>query len=110
MNRINKVLVTLTGVALLGGWTSPAAASEPTADAEAFFTQLGCIGCHGEGAAFHDEINGARGKPVDALARWIRNAPSVKPDTMMPSFIRMLDEPQARALAEWVQQRVATSR
>jgi mono/diheme cytochrome c family protein len=106
-NPIAKLFVTFTAIAVVGGWVSPAAASEPSTDPAVLFTQLGCIGCHGEGAAFHEEIKGAKGKSVDALARWIRDAPSIDPDTIMPSFKGVLDESRARAVAEWVKARVA---
>jgi mono/diheme cytochrome c family protein len=108
MNSMSRAAVTMTVAAILCAWSSTASAAEPAAGSEALFNRLGCVGCHGEGAAFHEEIKGAQGKPVDALARWIRDAPSIKPDTMMPSFARTLDQPQARALAEWVRERVAT--
>lgn len=106
MNSFIKALVTVTGMTMVAGWVSPARASEP--DPAALFNNLGCVGCHGEGAAFHEEIKDAKGKPVDFLARWIRDAPSIDSGTMMPSFKTVVDEPTSRALAEWVKARVQT--
>lgn len=76
-------------------------------DAAKAFNELGCVGCHGDDGIYRDEIKGAIGKPVDQVARWIRNAPSIKPDTDMPSFATAIDEPDSVVLAAWMQDRAA---
>jgi len=89
---------------------SPAAHEHPatrivasTFDPAKAWVDLGCIGCHGEDGVYSDEIAGALGKPVDQVARWIRNAPTIKPGTEMPYFAPRIDEPNSVALARWVQ-------
>jgi len=94
------------GVFLSMGSSTARAAGDPSA----LWDRLGCAGCHGENGPYRSEIRGALGKPVDSVARWIRNAPSIKPDTMMPSFDGKIGEADSRALAEWVQARVAPGR
>ena len=79
----------------------------PAFDAAKAFNDLGCSGCHGDDGIYKDEIKGAIGKPVDQVARWIRNAPSIKPDTDMPNFEHVIDEPNSVALAAWVMDRAA---
>jgi mono/diheme cytochrome c family protein len=76
-------------------------------DPERAWLRLGCSGCHGDGGIFRDETRGALGKPVGDVASWIRDAPSIKPDTDMPSFEDELDEANATVLARWVLQRAA---
>jgi cytochrome c553 len=105
MNTIKRGLMTLIGVGMITGWPT-AALAEPTA----LWTQLGCTGCHGENGFYKEKIKGAIGKPVDAVARWIQNAPSIKPDTMMPSFKGAISDSDSRALAAWVQERAAGMR
>jgi len=71
------------------------------------WTELGCVGCHGDDGVYRDEVKGALGKPVDQVARWIRNAPSIKPGTEMPCFEAIIDAPRSVALAAWVLDRAA---
>jgi mono/diheme cytochrome c family protein len=79
----------------------------PAFDAAKAFNDLGCSGCHGDDGIYRDEIKGAIGKPVDQVARWIRNAPSIKPETDMPNFENVIDAPNSVALASWVMDRAA---
>jgi mono/diheme cytochrome c family protein len=79
----------------------------PAFDPAKAFNDLGCSGCHGDDGIYRDEIKGALGKPVDQVARWIRNAPSIKPGTDMPSFESVIDAPNSSALAHWVMDRAA---
>jgi mono/diheme cytochrome c family protein len=79
----------------------------PAFDAAKAFNDLGCSGCHGDDGIYRDEIKGALGKPVDQVARWIRNAPSIKPDTDMPNFENVIDTQNSVALAGWVMDRAA---
>jgi mono/diheme cytochrome c family protein len=74
----------------------------PAFDPARAWVDLGCIGCHGDDGIYRDEIRGGLGKPVDAVARWIRNAPSIKPHTDMPRFEDRIDEADSVALARWV--------
>lgn len=71
------------------------------------WNQLGCVACHGDDGPFRDKIEGALGKPVAKVARWIRNAPSIDPDTMMPSFEEKIGKHESVALASWVLRRAA---
>jgi mono/diheme cytochrome c family protein len=77
----------------------------PAFDAAKAFVNLGCSDCHGDDGVYRDEIKGSIGKPVDAVARWIRNAPSIKPGTDMPSFQGQIDEQSSIELAKWMQNR-----
>ena len=79
----------------------------PSFDPAKAFNELGCSGCHGDDGIYRDEIKGAIGKPVDQVARWIRNAPSIKSDTEMPNFEKVIDVPSSIALAGWVADRAA---
>jgi len=79
----------------------------PAFDPAKAFNDLGCSGCHGDDGIYRDEIKGALGKPVDQVGRWIRNAPSIKPDTDMPNFENVIDTPNSVALATWVMDRAA---
>ena len=74
-----------------------------TFDPAKAWVDLGCIGCHGDDGVYTDEIKGALGKPVDQVARWIRNAPRIKPGTDMPDFAPSIDETNSVLLARWVQ-------
>src|SRR6185503_15728127 len=78
-----------------------AALPTPAFDPAKAFDDLGCSGCHGDDGIYRDEIKGALGKPVDQVARWIRNAPSIKPDTDMPNFENVIDAQNSVALAGW---------
>jgi mono/diheme cytochrome c family protein len=84
-----------------------AALPTPAFDPAKAFNDLGCSGCHGDDGIYRDEIKGALGKPVDQVGRWIRNAPSIKPDTDMPNFENVIDAPNSVALAGWVMDRAA---
>jgi len=78
---------------------APSAPSDPKRS----FEQLGCVSCHGKGAPFEAQLAQATHKPAADVARWIRNPEQFRPGTVMPSFARVLDEPSALALAEWLQ-------
>jgi len=56
------------------------------------FDQLGCVGCHGKGAAYEAKLQQALGKPAAEVARWIRNPELYRPGTPMPTFASVLDE------------------
>ncbi|QRK10117.1 cytochrome c [Archangium violaceum] len=75
---------------------------------EQLFTQLGCAGCHAEGARYRAVLKRSREKPTAEVARWIRNPQASAPGTQMPTYAQLLDESQAMSLAAWVQQHAAT--
>lgn len=81
---------------------APAPHASLSSEAPALFTRFGCAGCHGEGAAFQRQLQEARGKDVAQLAAWIRHPEAQRPNTQMPSFASVVDEVQARRLAEWI--------
>jgi mono/diheme cytochrome c family protein len=83
------------------------APSKPAFDPARAFNDLGCVGCHGDDGVYRDEIKGAIGKPVDQVASWIRNAPSIKPDTDMPSFFGAINERDSKVLAGFMLDRAA---
>ncbi len=88
--------------------TLPVAKASETAEPEKLWQGLGCVACHGDGGIYRDKIKASVGRPAVEVARWIRNAQELKPGTQMPTFADLIDEPRARVLAEWVQQRAAT--
>lgn len=66
------------------------------------FRTLGCVGCHGRGAAHASALTRAVSKPAPELARWIRNPERTIPGTSMPTYAELLDEGAALELAEWI--------
>jgi mono/diheme cytochrome c family protein len=86
--------------------TVPRDKPSPAAPPEQLFSQLGCVLCHGEGAPFRDKINQCKGKPLAEVAAWILHPEKTKPGTQMPTFAELVSEPQAIALAGWVQTNV----
>lgn len=89
--------------------TRPGTAERPHAVAgaspEQAFAALGCVSCHGPKAPYRDRLQHALGKSAEDVARWIRNPESFKPGTQMPTFAALLPEPDALALARWIQVR-----
>ena len=98
----------LVAIALTIACTRTPPQPDPNFRPASQFIALGCVTCHAKGAPYHDKIKQCAGKPVDEVARWIRNARAIKPDTKMPVFADRLTESQARQLAAWVQENVAT--
>jgi mono/diheme cytochrome c family protein len=72
------------------------------ANPERRFAELGCPGCHGQGARYEAKLREAQQKPADELARWIRNPETFLPGTIMPTFAPVLDEASALELANWI--------
>ncbi len=66
------------------------------------FHSLGCVGCHGAGAAHARALVKAQDRPAEDLARWIRNPERFVPGTPMPTYEDLLDEPGALELAAWI--------
>ncbi|NBD09400.1 c-type cytochrome [Corallococcus silvisoli] len=76
--------------------------AEPTNDPEKLFSSLGCASCHGANKQFEAKLQGAKGKPAEEVAKWIRNPESFKPGTQMPTYESLLDEANALTLAKYV--------
>ncbi|MFT3922184.1 MAG: c-type cytochrome [Myxococcales bacterium] len=66
------------------------------------FQELGCSGCHGAGARYHEKLAQAAGKDVAEVARWIRNPEAFLPGTPMPTYANVLDDAGALELAGWI--------
>jgi mono/diheme cytochrome c family protein len=81
-----------------------APAKAPPVDPAALFTKLGCPVCHAPGARYHAKILTAPSKPAEDLARWIRNPEKFIPNTAMPTYDTLLDEPSALAVARWLKE------
>jgi mono/diheme cytochrome c family protein len=75
----------------------------PATDAAQAFVSYGCADCHAPGAAFHDRLRAARGRPIEEVMERILTPEKFNPATEMPSFAGQLDEPTVRQLAEYVQ-------
>ncbi|MDF2697527.1 MAG: putative diheme cytochrome c-553 [Labilithrix sp.] len=77
-------------------------APAPSSDPGARFRALGCVSCHGPGAAHAGAMARAVDKPAPDLARWIRNPERAVPGTPMPTYAGVIDEAQALELAQWI--------
>jgi mono/diheme cytochrome c family protein len=66
------------------------------------YAQLGCAGCHGPGARYHDHLRAAQGKDPAVLAQWIRHPEAFRPGTPMPTYAAVLDDDAALGLARWI--------
>jgi mono/diheme cytochrome c family protein len=103
----NAAYVTETPKAPASPAAQPAPAPGPAAaaavpEAERLFNRSGCVGCHGPRSPFYNHLVTARAKPPAEVARWIRNARELKPDTMMPNYEGSLSEADALVLARWI--------
>ena len=123
LSTTRKSLMIVIAALSLGSLASTAAADpskpqisadgssdSPPRDPDVIWKRVGCNGCHGEHGFYREKIQGSIGKPVDQVARWIRSAPSIKPDTPMPDFKTKISLPESRALAAWVQARAAAQK
>jgi mono/diheme cytochrome c family protein len=85
---------------------SPGPRREPPradAPAERLFTDLGCAGCHAEGApGGADLTRAARGATLEAIAEEIRHPESRRSSSQMPTYAAILDADGARRLATWI--------
>ncbi len=86
---------------------APRVKAAPQEDPSHLFSSLGCQHCHGEGAKYRGLLKNARGKSSEEVARWIRNPETIIPGTQMPTYEQLIDEGQAKSLAEWVQAQAA---
>ncbi len=87
---------------------APRVKASAQAAPEQLFAQLGCNACHAEGARYRTMLKRSVSKPVEEVARWIRNPEATAPGTQMPTYAELLDEAQATSLAAWVQKQAAT--
>ena len=70
------------------------------------YYKYGCNSCHGEHGVGIGDLRGADKKYATdaALEAWIRNAPSIKPDTKMPTWNGVIAENEYPALIQYVRQ------
>jgi len=85
----------------------PAAPAPAGGGADALFVSLGCVACHGEGAAFREKLRPAAGQPLEEIARRILHPEAFNPRSLMPTFAGRIDEAQAHALAGYVRAEAA---
>jgi mono/diheme cytochrome c family protein len=73
-------------------------------DGKRAYYRYGCNSCHGDEGVGRGDLRGAnRNYPSDvALTRWIRNAPSLKPDTRMPTWDGVVAESDYAPLVGYV--------
>jgi mono/diheme cytochrome c family protein len=84
---------------------APAAASAEDPGLRAY-NKYGCSSCHGpNGVGIADLRDAARRFPTDdSLQGWIRNAPGVRPGTVMPTFDGVIEEQDYAPLIKHVRQ------
>jgi len=101
--RANQVPGRHSAIGSSAASSSSMANSATQGDPARAFQQLGCVACHGPGAAYESKLQQASGKPALEVARWIRNPELFRPGTPMPTFASVLDESAALELATWIQ-------
>jgi mono/diheme cytochrome c family protein len=81
---------------------APANASE----GKRLYYKYACVSCHGEnGVGVGDLRQAAQHYPTpDALKAWIKNAPSIKPDTKMPAWEGVIAEADYDPLMTYVKE------
>jgi mono/diheme cytochrome c family protein len=88
-------------------WPRPATAVAANAtDGKKIYYKYGCNSCHGEHGVGIGDLRGADKKYAtdDKLQAWIRNAPSFKPDTKMPTWDGVIAENEYAPLIQYVRQ------
>jgi mono/diheme cytochrome c family protein len=70
------------------------------------YYKYGCNSCHGEHGVGTGDLRGAWKKyPTDeSLKAWIANAPAIKPDTKMPTWLGVIAENEYPPLTQYVRQ------
>ncbi|MBW8887509.1 MAG: c-type cytochrome [Fibrobacteres bacterium] len=78
----------------------------PLTEGKAIYNKYGCIACHGEtGVGVGDLTLAKRDFPADSSLRsWIRNPPSFKPLTKMPSFQGLIKDEEFAPLIAYVRE------
>ncbi len=81
----------------------PALAANAT-DGQKIYYKYGCNSCHGENGVGVGDLRGAHKKYAtdEAMLKWIRNAPSIKPDTKMPTWEGVIAESEYAPLMQYV--------
>lgn len=82
------------------------ASSGGASDGQKIYYKYGCNSCHGEHGVGVGDLRGAYKKYAtdEALLKWIRNAPSIKPDTRMPTWDGVIAENEYPPLMKYVRQ------
>ena len=82
----------------------PQALASNASDGQKIYYKYGCNSCHGENGVGIGDLRGAYKKYAtdEALRAWIRNAPSFKPDTKMPTWDGVIAENEYPPLLKYV--------
>jgi mono/diheme cytochrome c family protein len=82
----------------------PMAVAANASDGPKIYYKYGCNSCHGENGVGIGDLRGAHKKYAtdDALKAWIRNAPSFKPDTKMPTWDGVIADNEYAPLLQYV--------
>ncbi len=82
----------------------PLALAANASDGQKVYYKYGCNSCHGDKGVGVGDLRGAHKKYAtdDALKAWIRNAPSFKPDTKMPTWDGVIAEEEYAPLLKYV--------
>jgi mono/diheme cytochrome c family protein len=82
----------------------PMALAAGASDGQKIYYKYGCNSCHGEHGVGVGDLRGAHKKYATdaALEKWIRNAPSFKPDTKMPTWEGVIGDAEYAPLMEYV--------
>jgi mono/diheme cytochrome c family protein len=84
----------------------PLALAAGASDGQKIYYKYGCNSCHGERGVGVGDLRPANKKYAtdEALLKWIRNAPSIKPDTKMPTWDGVIAEGEYAPLMKYVRQ------
>lgn len=82
----------------------PQALAANASDGQKIYYKYGCNSCHGEHGVGIGDLRGAHKKYAtdEAMQKWIRNAPSIKPDTRMPTWDGVIAENEYAPLMQYV--------
>ena len=82
----------------------PMALAANASDGQKIYYKYGCNSCHGEKGVGVGDLRVANKKYAtdEALQKWIRNAPSFKPDTKMPTWDGVIADNEYAPLIQYV--------
>jgi mono/diheme cytochrome c family protein len=82
----------------------PLAVAANASDGQKIYYKYGCNSCHGENGVGVGDLRGAHKKydTDEKLKAWIRNAPSFKPDTKMPTWDGVIADNEYAPLMQYV--------
>ena len=82
----------------------PLAIAANASDGQKIYYKYGCNSCHGEKGVGVGDLRVANKKYAtdEALLKWIRNAPSIKPDTKMPTWEGVIADGEYAPLVQYV--------